>query len=165
MTGWRILYTFVAISNWYMKRLAIIIAGMLASLLVASAQNYVRAGDGNYGKVLYNWDGTFLRSGESKYSTPLLNFEGQKIRMGESKYATAKWFWDGTVLHSGENKYGRGIVWSDGIDIRAGENKYGTLLFYRDGTRIKTEGKYGKVVFTVEGSIPLPILIWISVID
>ena len=83
-----------------MKRLAIIIAGMLASLLVASAQSYVRAGDGNYGKILYNWDGTFLRSGESKYSTPLLNFDGQKIRMGESKYSTAKWFWDGTVLHS-----------------------------------------------------------------
>lgn len=110
-----------------MKRLAIIIAGMLTSLLVASAQNYVRAGDGNYGKILYNWDGT--------------------------------------VLHSGENKYGRGIVWTDGIDIRSGENKYGTLLFYRDGNRIKTESKYGKVVFTVQGSIPLPILIWISVID
>ena len=94
-----------------------------------------------------------------------LPFDGQKIRMGDSKYATAKWFWDGTVLRSGENKYGRGMVWSDGIDIRSGENKYGTLLFYRDGTRIKTEGKYGKVVFTVEGSIPLPILIWISVID
>ena len=165
MTGWRILYTFVAISNWYMKRLAIIIAGMLANLLVASAQSYVRAGEGNYGKILYNWDGTFLRSGESKYSTPLLNFEGQKIRMGESKYATAKWFWDGAVLHSGENKYGRGIVWSDGIDIRSGENKYGELLFYRDGTRIRTEGKHGKVVFTVQGSIPLPILIWISVLD
>ena len=165
MTDRGILYTFVLIRHWYMKRLAIIIIGILASLVVASAQSYVRAGDGNYGKILYNWDGTFLRSGDSKYSTPLLNFDGQKIRMGDSKYATAKWFWDGTVLHSGENKYGRGIVWSDGIDIRSGENKYGTLLFYRDGTRIKTEGKYGKVVFTVEGSIPLPILIWISVID
>ena len=110
-----------------MKRLAIIIIGILASLFVARAQSYVRAGDGNYGKILYNWDGT--------------------------------------VLHSGENKYGRDIVWTDGIDIRSGENKYGTLLFYRDGNRIKTESKYGKVVFTVQGSIPLPILIWISVID
>ena len=91
-----------------MKRLAILIAGMFASLLVASAQSYVRARDGNYGKILYNWDGTFLRSGESKY---------------------------------------------------------GELLFYRDGTRIRTEGKYGKAVFTVEGSIPRPILIWISVLD
>ena len=165
MTGWRILYTFVLIRHWYMKRLVIIIAGMLASLLVASAQSYVRAGDGNYGKILYNWDGTFLRNGESKYSTPLLNFDGQKIRMGDSKYATAKWFWDGTVLHSGENKYGRSIVWSDGIDIRSGENKYGTLLFYRDGNRIRTEGRYGEGGVTVEGSIPLPILIWISVLD
>ena len=85
--------------------------------------------------------------------------------MGESKYSTAKWFWDGTVLHSGENRYGRGIVWSDGIDIRSGENKYGELLFYRDGSRIRTEGKHGKVVFTVQGSIPLPILIWISVLE
>ena len=85
--------------------------------------------------------------------------------MGESKYSTAKWFWDGTVLHSGENRYGRGIVWSDGIDIRSGENKYGELLFYRDGSRIRTEGKHGKVVFTVQGSIPLSILIWISVLD
>ena len=85
--------------------------------------------------------------------------------MGESKYSTAKWFWDGTVLHSGENRYGRGIVWSDGIDIRSGENKYGELLFYRDGSRIRTEGKHGKVVFAVQGSIPLPILIWISVLD
>ena len=59
----------------------------------------------------------------------------------------------------------RGIVWSDGIDIRSGENKYGELLFYRDGSRIRTEGKHGKVVFTVQGSIPLPILIWISVLD
>lgn len=110
-----------------MKRLAIIIAGMLANLLVASAQSYVRAGEGNYGKILYNWDGIFLRSGESKYSAPLLNYDGQRIRMGESKY--------------------------------------GELLFYRDGTRIRTEGKHGKVVFTVQGSIPLPILIWISVLD
>ena len=85
--------------------------------------------------------------------------------MGESKYSTAKWFWDATVLHSGENRYGRGIVWSDGIDIRSGENKYGELLFYRDGSRIRTEGKHGKVVFAVQGSIPLPILIWISVLD
>ena len=37
------LYTFVLIKHWYMKRLAIIITGMLASLLVASAQSYVRA--------------------------------------------------------------------------------------------------------------------------
>lgn len=37
-------YTFVLIKHWYMKRLAIIITGMLASLLVASAQSYVRAG-------------------------------------------------------------------------------------------------------------------------
>ena len=129
-----------------MKRLAIIIAGMLASLLVASAQSNVRAGDGNYDKILYNWDGTFLRSGESKYST-------------------AKWFWDGTVLHSGENRYGRGIVWSDGIDVRSGENKYGELLFYKDGTRIRTGGKYGKAVFTIQGAIPLPMLIWISVLN
>ena len=41
----------------------------------------------------------------------------------------------------------------------------GMLLFYKDGNRIRTEGKYGKVVFTVQGSIPLPILIWISMID
>lgn len=41
----------------------------------------------------------------------------------------------------------------------------GMLLFYKDGSRIRTEGKYGKVVFTVQGSIPLPILIWISMID
>ena len=119
---------------------------------------------GNYGKILYNWDGTFLRNGESKYSNPLLNFDGQKIRMGESKYATAKWFWDGTVLHTGENKYGRGIVWTDGINIRSGENKYGELLFYKEGTRIKARGKSGKTVFTIQGSIPLPILIWISVL-
>ena len=166
-----------------MKRSPSIIAGRLATLIaggvqcvageksvpsshsVASAQSYVRAGDGNYGRILYNWDGTFLRSGESKYGTPLLNFDGQRIRMGESKYSTARWFWDGTVLHAGENKYGRGIVWSDGIDIRSGENKYGELLFYRDGTRIRTKGKYGKVIFTIQGSIPLPILLWISVLD
>ena len=89
MTDWMILYTFVLIRHWYMKRLAIIIIRILASLVVASAQSYVRAGDGNYGKILYNWDGTFLRSGDSKYSTPLRNFDGQKIRMGDSKYATA----------------------------------------------------------------------------
>ena len=129
-----------------MKRLFSIFVGILACCIVVSAQSYVRAGDGDYGKILYNWDGTFLRSGESKYSTPLLNYDGQRIRMGESKYSTAKWFWDGTVLHSGENKYGK-------------------LLFYRDGGRIRTEGKHGKVVFTVQGSIPLPILIWISVLD
>ena len=75
-----------------MKRLVIIIIGILANLFVASAQSYVRAGDGKYGKILYNWDGTFLRSGESKY---------------------------------------------------------GTQLFYRAGNRIRTESKYGKVVFTV----------------
>lgn len=82
-----------------MKKLALIFAGILASLLFASAQSYVRAGDGDYGKVLYNWDGNSLRSGDSRYGTPLLNFDGQRIRMGESKYSTAKWFWDGTVLH------------------------------------------------------------------
>ena len=65
-----------------MKKLALLFAGMLASLLFASAQSYVRAGDGDYGKVLY----------------------------------------------SGENKY-------------------------------------GKAVFTVQGSIPLAVLLWICVID
>ena len=100
---------------------------MLASLLIADAQSYVRAGDGDYGKVLYNWDGT--------------------------------------VLHAGENKYGRGIVWSDGIEIRSGESRYGELLLYKDGSRIRTKGKYGKAVFTVQGSIPLAVLLWICVID
>ena len=85
--------------------------------------------------------------------------------MGESKYSTAKWFWDGTVLHAGENKYGRGIVWSDGIEIRSGESRYGELLLYKDGSRIRTKGKYGKAVFTVQGSIPLAVLLLICVID
>ena len=49
--------------------------------------------------------------------------------------------------------------------VYASVSKYGTLLFYRNGNRIRTEGKYGKVVFTVQGSIPLPILIWISMIN
>ena len=71
----------------------------------------------------------------------------------------------GTVLHSGENKYGRGIVWSDGIEIRSGESRYGELLLYKDGSRIRTKGKYGKAVFTVQGSIPLAVLLWICVID
>ena len=145
-----------------MKKLALIFAGMLACLLIADAQSYVRAGDGDYGKVLYNWDGISLRSGDSRYGTPL---DGQRIRMGESRYSTAKWFWDGTVLHAGENKYGRGIVWSDGIEIRSGENRYGELLLYKDGSRIRTKGKYGKAVFTVQGSIPLAVLLWICVID
>ena len=125
-----------------MKKFIAIFLMIFSFTSIAKAQSLVRSGDGNYGKVLYNWDGTYLRSGESRYSTPLLNFDGQKIRMGESKYSTAKWFWDGTVLHSGENKYGE-------------------LLFYKDGTRIRTNGKYGKAIFTIQGSIPLPVLIWI----
>ena len=37
-----------------MKRLFSIFVGILACCIVVSAQSYVRAGDGDYGKILFN---------------------------------------------------------------------------------------------------------------
>ena len=116
----------------------------------------------NYSAVAYPSGGDYKMV--SDVNTPAasgLRPEEQYCYRVANQYSTVKWFWDGTVLHSGENRYGRGIVWSDGIDIRSGENRYGELLFYKDGTRIRTNGKYGKAIFTIQGSIPLPVLIWI----
>ena len=37
-----------------MKRLFSILVGILACCIVVSAQSYVRAGDGDYGKILFD---------------------------------------------------------------------------------------------------------------
>ena len=93
-----------------MKKFIAIFLMIFSFTSIAKAQSLVRSGDGDYGKVLYNWDGTYLRSGESRYSTPLLNFDGQKIRMGESKYSTAKWFWDGPPFGRKQIRKGHSLV-------------------------------------------------------
>ena len=64
--------------------------------------------------------------------------------------------------HQGGSKYGKTLYNWYGKFLRQGGSKYSTVLFNWDGTNIRSgESRYGNVIWTISGSIPTPLLIFL----
>ena len=65
-------------------------------------------------------------------------------------------------IRQGGSKYGKILYNWDGKFLRQGGSKYSTVLFNWDGTNIRSgESRYGNVIWTISGSIPTPLLIFL----